>query len=253
MSIHKLLTIAAFAAGFVPSPGSAQHEGHQASTPSGGSAEMAQCVQAQPAVQNILTAAAARLESARQSNSPSDMRAAIDAFEGALRDIRTQLAPCATAAPDPHAGHAMPSTQPAPAAGAPTAKTPAAADPHAGHQMPPAQPAAPAKPQAATPKAAPAQADPHADHTTAASPAGKSTSSTKAAPSKSATAATADSHAGHGSPQAGKQMDPVNGLMVDPATAPKTTYQGQTYYFSSEESRKEFLANPATFAKKPNQ
>ena len=48
-----------------------------------------------------------------------------------------------------------------------------------------------------------------------------------------------------------KQMDPVNGLMVDPATAPKTSYQGQTYYFSSEQSRKEFLENPAKFAKKP--
>ena len=46
-------------------------------------------------------------------------------------------------------------------------------------------------------------------------------------------------------------MDPVNGLMVDTATAPKTTYQGQTYYFSSEQSRKEFLANPSKFAKKP--
>jgi YHS domain-containing protein len=39
--------------------------------------------------------------------------------------------------------------------------------------------------------------------------------------------------------------------MVDPATARKTTYRGQTYYFSSEASRKEFLANPAKFAKTP--
>jgi YHS domain-containing protein len=46
-------------------------------------------------------------------------------------------------------------------------------------------------------------------------------------------------------------MDPVTGLMVDPATAPKTTYQGQIYYFSSEQARKEFLENPAKFAKKP--
>jgi YHS domain-containing protein len=46
-------------------------------------------------------------------------------------------------------------------------------------------------------------------------------------------------------------MDPVTGLMVDPAIAPRTTYQGQTYYFSSEQSRKEFLANPSKFAKKP--
>ena len=46
-------------------------------------------------------------------------------------------------------------------------------------------------------------------------------------------------------------MDPVTGLMVDPATAPKTTYQGRTYYFSSEEARKEFVQNPAKFVKKP--
>ena len=39
--------------------------------------------------------------------------------------------------------------------------------------------------------------------------------------------------------------------MVDPANAPKTMYQGYTYYFSSEQSLKEFLENPAKFAKKP--
>jgi YHS domain-containing protein len=50
-----------------------------------------------------------------------------------------------------------------------------------------------------------------------------------------------------------KQMDPVNGLMVDPTTAPKTTYEGQTYYFSSEQTLKEFVENPARFAKKPKQ
>jgi YHS domain-containing protein len=49
----------------------------------------------------------------------------------------------------------------------------------------------------------------------------------------------------------GKVMDPVNGLMVDPETAAKTLYQGQTYYFSSEQTRKEFSENPAKFAKKP--
>ena len=54
-----------------------------------------------------------------------------------------------------------------------------------------------------------------------------------------------------GEAQPGKAMDPVNGLMVDPSTAPKSTYQGQTYYFSSEQTRKEFLENPAKFAKKP--
>jgi YHS domain-containing protein len=67
-----------------------------------------------------------------------------------------------------------------------------------------------------------------------------------------------DPHAGHSSGQSDdkegdKQTDPVNGLMVDPATAPKTTYQGRTYYFSSEQSRNEFLANPAKFAKRPKE
>jgi YHS domain-containing protein len=40
---------------------------------------------------------------------------------------------------------------------------------------------------------------------------------------------------------------------VDPTTAPKTTYEGQTYYFSSEQTLKEFVENPARFAKKPKQ
>jgi YHS domain-containing protein len=85
-------------------------------------------------------------------------------------------------------------------------------DPHAGHSMPDATKPAPAQPK-------PAAADPHAGHSS--------------------------------QPPAAKEMDPVNGLVVDPATAPKTTYQGVTYYFSSEQSRKEFLQNPAKFAKKP--
>jgi YHS domain-containing protein len=74
-------------------------------------------------------------------------------------------------------------------------------------------------------------------------------------PAKPGGATSAEPHAGHAAQapaQSGdKQRDPVNGLMVDPATAPKTTYQGRTYYFSSERSRKEFLENPAKFAKKP--
>ena len=51
--------------------------------------------------------------------------------------------------------------------------------------------------------------------------------------------------------QSGKTTDPVTGLIVDPSTAPKTTYEGQIYYFSSEQARKEFLNNPAQFAKEP--
>jgi YHS domain-containing protein len=105
------------------------------------------------------------------------MRAAIDDLQGALRDVRVQLAPCAAI-----------STAAAP---------PPAADPHAGHTMP------------------------------------------MVAPSKEL--------------KQPKVIDPVTGLMVDPTTAPKTTYQRQTYYFSSEEARREFLRDPVKFVKKPKQ
>jgi YHS domain-containing protein len=125
------------------------------------SADTAKCAQAQPAIEKIISGAMTRADAARQSNNPAELRAAIDHLETALRDIRTQSAPCAAAA------------------------------------------------------------------------------------------ASKDAHAGHAAPSAAKQMDPVNGLMVDPATAPSTTYQGQTYHFSSDQSRQEFLENPAKFTKKP--
>jgi YHS domain-containing protein len=186
------------------------------------------CAQVQPAIDNIIAEAMRRLEGARQTNDPAQMRAAVDHFANALRDIRTQLAPCAApaAAADPHAGHAMPKTAPPAAAGVSPAKPAAVADPHAGHQTPAAKAARtlPGKPRAA---------------------AAKPKTTTAKAPAK-----TSDPHAAHPEPaEAKKEMDPVNGLTVDPSTAPKTTHQGRTYYFSSEQSLKQFLENPAKFAK----
>lgn len=160
MRAHLRLA-AAFTAAFVPGVAVAQHEAHQPAAPQA-AAEMAQCMRVQPAVEKTIAAGMARLESARQTNSPAEMRAAIDHLDAAFRDIRAQLAPC------------------------------------------------------------------------------------------SAVSAVADPHAGHAMPQPGeKQLDPVNGVTVDPSTAKTTTYQGQTYYFSSEQTLKEFLQNPAKFAKKP--
>ena len=200
----------------IASPVVAQHETHQAATAQMPSAEMTQCLQVQPVLVNIIAAAMNRAEVARLSNSPSELRAAVEHLQSALRDIRTQMSPCSTAAAsaDPHAGHSMAADP----ATAPPAQAPAGAtDPHAGHVMPAP---APTNAAPAVPKVDPAKpADPHAGHM----------------PDQSS----------------GMQMDPVNGLMVDPAKAPKATYQGQTYYFSSEQTRKEFLENPAKFAKKP--
>ena len=240
----------------VPKLTSAQQEAHQMPGMQAPSAELTQCLRVQPAIQNVITAAMARAEAARLSNSPTDLRAALDHLEAALRDVRAQSEPCATASAssDPHAGHTMPGMQ---APTAPPAQAPSATpDPHAGHTMPSNQPtgAAPVQPPAA------GAASPHAGHTMPGpSPAAKARPSTKPEAAKPAATKDADPHAGHAGhmggqtgekPSGDKQMDPVTGLMVDPATAPKTTYQGQMYYFSSEQSRKEFLENPAKFAKK---
>lgn len=208
------------------------------------------CAQVQPAVENIIAGAMTRLEGARQTNDPAQMRAAVDHLGNALRDIRTQLAPCAApAAADPHAGHAMPKTELPPGAATPTVKPPAVADRHAGHQTPATKPvpvAPSTKPPAAATKPKPA-ADPHAGHQMPAAP--KAATAPKTTTTKPPAKA-ADPHAGHTeAAQPKKEMDPVNGLMVDPSTAPKTTYQGRTYYFSSEQSLKQFLENPAKFAK----
>jgi YHS domain-containing protein len=176
----------AFTATFVPGVATAQHDAHQAGAGQA-SPEMVQCARVQPVIDKIIAAAMARVESARLSNNPAEMRAAVEHLEAALRDIRAQLAPCSAPA--------------------------AAADPHGGHTMP-GMPQAPGAPAAGAPM----------NHSKM--PMG-------------------------GDAQPGKVPDPVTGLMVDPARAPKTTYQGQTYYFSSEQTRKEFLENPAKFAKKP--
>lgn len=218
MNTHSVRLAIALSAAFVPGLAVARHEANQAGAPQA-SAEMAQCARVQPVVDSILAAAMARLELARQSNNPAEMRAAVEHLEAALRDIRTQLAPCssAAAATDSQGGHSMPGMPQTPGAAAPTA-------PMDHSNMPMGRTPA-AKPGAATGTKPAAPVAPM-DHS-------KMPMGDEAKP--------------------GKVMDPVNGLMVDPATAPKTTYQGQTYYFSSEQARKEFLENPAKFAKKPKE
>jgi YHS domain-containing protein len=207
MSLRKALIAVSVAAEMYPWAASAAQlrEDRLAPGQSNASAESLQCAQAQPLVTRTIEAATARLETARQSNSPAQMRAAIDDLQGALRDVRAQLAPCA-AIPTPMAGHTMPGVQP----------------PSSAPGMPAMSPGGPPPAPGAV---APAATDPHAGHAMTPTPA------------KDASQA--------------KVMDPVTGLMVDPATAPKTTYQGQTYYFSSEEARKQFLQNPAKFIRKP--
>lgn len=232
MTPHRLLAALALIGVLAPAAAHAQHEASaapasQAPTPLTG------CAQAQPAVENIIAAASARLESARQSNDPVQMRAAVDDLQAVLRDLRTMLAPCATpgATADPHAGHAMPAA-PKPAA---------SPDPHAGHTMPGAKPAAPgtqfpgkkAAPPTSAPKPA-KPADPHAGHTMP-SPAKPGQPPSKPAPE---------------SKEANDTIDPVCGMTVDPGKALSTTYKGKTYHFCSAEDRLRFIRNPETYLKK---
>lgn len=49
---------------------------------------------------------------------------------------------------------------------------------------------------------------------------------------------------------AAKVVDPVCGMEVEAANAPKTTYAGKTYYFCSEEDKAKFLKNPEQYLPK---
>jgi hypothetical protein len=165
MSTYNLRLGMALAAALIPSLAWAQHEAHQPASTQASSVEVTQCLRVQPVIQNIIAAATSRAEAARLSNSPTEMRAAVENLEAALRDIRAQSAACAAAAAttDPHAAHTMPSTSSAP--GTPPAQAPAGAvDPHPGHTMPSAALGATgttaAKPAPGTPSK-PAASDPH--------------------------------------------------------------------------------------------
>jgi YHS domain-containing protein len=49
-----------------------------------------------------------------------------------------------------------------------------------------------------------------------------------------------------------KVVDPVCGMEVNTANAPTATYNGQTYYFCSEEDKAKFQKSPEQYAgKKP--
>ncbi len=210
---------AAFVAGltWMAAPAMAQHEGHQMPARPASSVQSAElvaaCVAAQRHVSSLADAVNGRLEDARQSNSPQQMRAALADVQAALVEIRTRAAACsalqaASQPADPHAGHAMPSAPAPPAVtkpGAPAAPAPKPAkpaDPHAGHTMP-----SPAKPGQAPSKPAP------------------------------------------DSKEAKETVDPVCGNDVDPGKALSTTYKGKTYYFCSAQDRLKFIRNPETHLK----
>lgn len=44
------------------------------------------------------------------------------------------------------------------------------------------------------------------------------------------------------------ERDPVCGMFVDPKTAPKSTFEGQTFYFCSLEDKAKFDKDPGSYA-----
>jgi YHS domain-containing protein len=51
---------------------------------------------------------------------------------------------------------------------------------------------------------------------------------------------------------AGKVVDPVCGMTVDPVAAPSAMYKGKTYYFCSEDDKEKFEKSPEAYVKKPS-
>jgi YHS domain-containing protein len=59
-----------------------------------------------------------------------------------------------------------------------------------------------------------------------------------------------DSNAAYGQAYAQSEehpVCPVCGMAVDPVTAPKSVYNGKTYYFGSEQHKQQFDADPERF------
>lgn len=91
---HHIATIVFGAVILFAPVASAQHDGHQ--VPGVGTDA---CRVEAVATIAVVDAANRRIDSARQTNSPSAMRAAVDDLQAALTRIKLQLAPCAEGVP----------------------------------------------------------------------------------------------------------------------------------------------------------
>lgn len=241
--------------------------------PATAAAEVTQCAQAQMVVDQLLAAGMQRLDSARQSNAATDLRAAVESVQNTMRDARAQFAACAAAYAQthtaPHAGHNIPAA-PAPGVQAPT---PAPMD-HSKMPMgnPSTKPAAttkapapmdhskilmgtpPAKTSGAKPGSSakpPAPMD-HSKMPMEKPPAAKPGPAKGGKPDPPAAAAMDHSKMSMAAPAdaEAQSVDPVCGLKVNPGTAPQATHEGQPHYFCSEKHRDLFQKNPSKYLPK---
>ena len=196
----------------------------QSAPPTTAAAEVTTCAQAQMVVDQLLAAAMLRVDAARQTNAATDLRAAVDSVQSTLREVRAQLAPCAKAMAEQPMDH---STMPM---GTPTAAKP----------MAPAKPLAAPMDHSKMPMATPPSAKPKPPVKPPASPMDHANMPMDHSKMDLAQSPGTTSQA----------VDPVCGLKVDPASAPKATYEGRAYSFCSERHQQLFQKDPAKYLPK---
>jgi YHS domain-containing protein len=195
----------------------AQHEGHQA----GGQAGDQACLGRAKESLRIVEAADRRLEEARQTNSPRQMRAAVDDLQAALVEVKTQLSLCVT----PAAGGAGSGMQGMDHSGMKEIDRMAA---------PPKSPAPPRKTEGMD----------HSQMDRSKTSAPRTTAPPK--PAEPAPTSHEEKEASQVPPQT-ITKDPVCGMEVGPEATQKAIYQGKTYYFCSRADREKFLSDPEAY------
>jgi len=203
----------------------AQHQGHQMGTPSttGGSCQ----ANAKEGLK-IVESANRQLEEARQTNSPQQMRAAMNDLQSALGEVRTQLSLCVS----PAAG----------SAGSATGMDSMEGMDHSAMEGMPGMDSKPSSPpggQGISKQMDHSQMD--MDHSKMTMP-GMNAAPKAAAPTAPTPAGKQVSPA----PQTNSK-DPVCGMEVGTGATEKATYQGKTYYFCSRADKEKFLSDPATY------
>lgn len=187
----------------------------------------------------VLDTVKAGLDQARLTDSATDMRAAMDALQAAVGEIRTRLDPCRPGGPRMlgMAGQVQATDHSQMNMGSARAPGTPAMQP-GSIQLAPGAPAN-RNQQPQTPMSG-------MDHS-------KMTQPAKPSGGTAAMGGMDHSKMGHGTPGADATMpadstDPVCGMK--PSARHKAEYKGQTYYFCSEIDRQKFLAAPEKYLKK---
>ena len=213
----------------------AQHQGHQMGS---GSAGGGPCLARAKEGLRIVDNANRQLEEARQTNSPQQMRAAMNDLQSALGEVRTQLSLCVSPADAGNAG----------------SSTGMEGMNHSGmkdmdHSAMEGMQGMDSKPSKAPVRPDTSKEMDHSqmdmDHSKMSMP-GMNAPAKKAEPTS---ASPEGKEVSQVSPQTNTK-DPVCGMEVGTRATEKATYHGKTYYFCSRADREKFLSDPAPYVKR---